>query len=85
MKMKKMIALNSVGCYVNSETGITYPMEKDGNYDKNCGVHLNDIDEYWYYKLSPSDNIIIQDILAEYENDMGENSTTSHNINNNEH
>ena len=61
-----ILPLNSVGCGIDKNTGITYPMYKDGTYDKNSGVHFQDIDEDWFHKLSPEDNIIVNDVMYEY-------------------
>ena len=60
--------LHSVGCVIVSEgvgIGITYPMYKDGSWDESSGIHLEDVDEEWFYRLNPEDNRIVQDVLFE--------------------
>tara|TARA_Y100001963_G_C6469577_1_gene303852 strand:+ start:41 stop:244 length:204 start_codon:yes stop_codon:yes gene_type:complete len=64
--MKNIKKLHSVGAVIvikGKNIGMTYAMYKNGSYDQDSGVHLNDINELWFYKLSSKDNIIVQDVL----------------------
>ena len=50
-----MIDLDSVGCGINPETKIVYPKFKDGNYDMDNPIPLDECDEEWYENLSKKD------------------------------
>ena len=59
-----LVNLDSVGCVVD-ENGVTYPMLVDGGYDEDGGIHINDIEEeYWFESLSDEDLAVIEDILG---------------------
>ena len=60
-----LIELESVGCCIDTKTGMTYPMYVDGTHDEEMGVHLEDIDEEWFHSLSSEDNIIVNDVMSD--------------------
>ena len=66
--MKNIKKLHSVGAVIvikGKNIGMTYAMYKNGKVDPgDSGVHLNDIDNEWFYKLSPKANSIVQDVLV---------------------
>ena len=55
MKTEKFILLESVGCGIDPETLITYPMFENNSYDLNGGVHLDDTCSEWRGALSIKD------------------------------
>jgi len=64
---KELTELESVGCALDTKTGMTYPMYADGTHDEEMGVHLEDIDEDWFHNLSSEDNIVVNDVMSELE------------------
>ena len=58
MKIKN---LESVGCAIDLETGITYPLKVNGEPDFYDGVavHLDDVCEEWDAALSDADRAVI--------------------------
>ena len=64
---KELTELESVGCALDTKTGMTYPMYTDGTHDEEMGVHLEDIDEDWFHNLSSEDNIVVNDVMSELE------------------
>ena len=63
MKEVKMIELESVGCVVDTETGIVYPLFENGAIDLGMGVEFEELDQDWLDELSGDD----VDILRENE------------------
>ena len=64
--------LESVGCVLvtkGEDIGMSYPMYVDGTHDESGGIHLDDIDEEWFYALNSEDNSIVQDVLFELHPD----------------
>ena len=49
--------LHSVGCVIDTDTLVTYPMLENGEYDINEGtqVHIDDICGEWFGYLSDDD------------------------------
>ncbi len=64
---KDLTELESVGCALDSKTGMTYPMYADGTHDEEMGVHLEDIDEDWFHNLSSKDNIVVNEVMLDLE------------------
>ena len=63
MKEVKMIELESVGCVVDTETRIVYPLFENGAIDLGMGVEFEELDQDWLDQLSGDD----VDILRENE------------------
>ena len=55
MKEVKMIELESVGCVVDTETGIVYPLFENGAIDLGMGVEFEELDQDWLDELSGDD------------------------------
>ena len=56
MSSNNFVNLSSVGCVLNVENGLVYPMLVNGTADlDDDGVHLNDIEEEWVDGLSNED------------------------------
>ena len=56
MSSNNFVNLSSVGCVLNTENGLVYPMLVNGTADlDDDGVHLNDIEEEWVDGLSKED------------------------------
>ena len=49
MNNTNYIPLNSVGCFIEEVTGITYPMNEDGTPDLMSDVFIEDCTEEWYF------------------------------------
>ena len=60
-----IIELNSVGSVIDTETLITYPMLEGGGYDTDEGtmVHLDDVEDEWFNKLSDEDFGTISELI----------------------
>ena len=56
-----ILELKSVGCVIDTETGITYAAYKKGGYDDDSGVHIQDCCEEWFDALSDEDVILINE------------------------
>jgi hypothetical protein len=56
-----IIVLNSVGCLLNDETGMVYPMTHDGTYDADnaVGTVLQECDEEWFDALNEADRNVV--------------------------
>ena len=65
MNNTNYIPLESVGCFIEEVTGITYPMNSDGTPDLMSDVFIEDCTEEWFLALSPEDNSVVQDIRIE--------------------
>jgi len=63
MKEVKMIELESVGCVVDTETRIVYPLFENGAIDLGMGVEFEELAQDWLDQLSGDD----VDILRENE------------------
>tara|TARA_R100001594_G_scaffold57337_2_gene91256 strand:- start:7277 stop:7462 length:186 start_codon:yes stop_codon:yes gene_type:complete len=50
-----MIKLNSVGSFIDKNTGMVYPINKDGSIDIDNGVHYKDCGDEWLESISDSD------------------------------
>ena len=56
MSSNNFVNLSSVGCVLNVENGLVYPMLVNGTADlEDDGVHLNDVEEEWVDGLSKED------------------------------
>jgi hypothetical protein len=55
MKEVKMIELESVGCVVDTETRIVYPLFENGAIDLGMGVEFEELDQDWLDQLSGDD------------------------------
>jgi hypothetical protein len=55
MKEVKMIELESVGCVIDPETGIVYPLFENGAIDLGNGVEFECLDQDWLDQLSGDD------------------------------
>jgi hypothetical protein len=76
MKLKKvesnashLTPLESVGMFVDTTNGVTYPMLADGiNADLYDGMacHIEDLEEEWFDDLDESDLTIVKDIMNNY-------------------
>jgi|TARA_B100000073_G_scaffold343679_1_gene348962 hypothetical protein len=63
---KGLIELESVGCCIDTKTGMTYPMYADGTHDEEMGCHLEDIEtDEWFDALSVTDKVIVDDCMLE--------------------
>ena len=54
-----LIPLKSVGCFIDNETKITYPMDSEGVCitDPFGGVHLDNCTDEWKNSLSDKDKL----------------------------
>ena len=64
--MKKLVYLESVGCYLDLESNTTYPALVDGGFDKDCGSVLPEsLDDEcpmfddWFEQLSNEDYTVL--------------------------
>ena len=56
MSSNNFVNLSSVGCVLNVDNGLVYPMLVNGTADlEDDGVHLNDVEEEWVDGLSKED------------------------------
>ena len=63
---KGLTELESVGCCIDTKTGMTYPMYADGTHDEEMGCHLEDIEnDEWFDTLSVEDTKIVDDCMLE--------------------
>ena len=53
-----MINLESVGTGLDKD-GMTYPMLVDGGYDYDNGVHMTEVNEEWWDRLSVADSTFL--------------------------
>ena len=60
MKEVKMIELESVGCVVDTETRIVYPLFENGAIDLGMGVEFEELDQDWLDQLSGDDVDILR-------------------------
>lgn len=57
--MANYINLTSVGCVLDTDTSLTYPMLNDGKPDINCPVPLDQCTSEWYENLSVHDDAFV--------------------------
>jgi len=59
-----MKILESVGCAIDLNTGITYPLNPTGQPDCFAGtaVHFDDVCDEWHSALSPEDAKTVDEI-----------------------
>ena len=55
LKEVKMIELESVGCVVDTETQMVYPLFENGAIDLGMGVEFEELDQDWLDQLSGDD------------------------------
>ena len=60
-----MIKLDSVGCYIDEVSGMTYPTNTDGTPDMYSPVYVEWCTDEWFLHLSPLDNDEVQTIRLE--------------------
>ena len=65
--MNNLIELESVGSFIDKESGITYPALINGKPDLEGEVHLLDCDSEWFSFLSEDDLDIVDKIKARLE------------------
>lgn len=58
-----IIELNSVGCVIDTETLFTYPQYKDGEYNEEYPIHLDEVTEEWFMSLDDYDFGTIKNLL----------------------
>ena len=66
-KLQKEVRLRSVGCVLDTEIAIVYPMWKDGTADVDNPHTLEDMPNEWLDDLSDSDHDIVQYIKQQYK------------------
>ena len=66
-KLQKEVRLRSVGCVLDTEVAIVYPMWKDGTADVDNPHTLEDMPNEWLDDLSDSDHDIVQYIKQQYK------------------
>jgi len=64
---ENLIKLDSVGCYIDEVSGMTYPTNTDGTPDMNSPVYVEECTNEWFLHLSPLDNDEVQTIRIELE------------------
>ena len=60
----KMVNLKSVGCVIDEETLITYPVKKNGKPNLNNGTHLTETCEKWNEALTHKDFMACCDLMG---------------------
>ena len=64
-KGNKMILLESVGTYLDTNNGMTYPANSDNTPDMTAPYHLNDIEQdEWMLSLSEEDFDVVANYLS---------------------
>ena len=66
-KLQKEVRLRSVGCVLDTEIAIVYPMWKDGTADVDNPHTLEDMPNEWLDDLSDGDHDIVQYIKQQYK------------------
>ena len=66
-----IIELNSVGCVLDTDTLLTYPLYKkeyqfkyNKIFDETSSVHLNDCIDEWYENLDENDTEVVNEYLV---------------------
>ena len=60
-----MVLLDSVGTFLDTDNGMTYPANVDNTPDMECGIPLEDIKENeWVGALSDEDFDVVADYLS---------------------
>ena len=57
-----IVILNSVGCVLNDETGMVFPLFNDGTFDVSddaTAVHLSDCNEEFFENLDADDSKVV--------------------------
>lgn len=54
--------LESVGCGIDIDSGLVYPLNVSGDADQDAGVHINDLDTRWWEDVSPTDRQHLLDV-----------------------
>ena len=65
-KLEKEVQLRSVGCVLDTEIAVIYPMWPDGTADVEFPSTLEDATSYWWDKLSVEDSKIVQQVQQQY-------------------
>tara|TARA_Y100000401_G_scaffold116317_1_gene121780 strand:+ start:3538 stop:3741 length:204 start_codon:yes stop_codon:yes gene_type:complete len=65
--MNNLIELESVGSFIDKESGITYPALENGKPDLEDEVHILECDSEWMTYLSQDDRAIVDKIKANLE------------------
>ena len=61
MNYENLLELPSVGCVIDSETGIVYPLFENGDIDLDMGVEFDEASDEWLESLSENDiNLLIE-------------------------
>ena len=65
MKTEIIIEIESVGCFINTEDGMTYAAHADGGLDEVSGIHIHDLEcDEWFESLSEKDLEIVGGIKS---------------------
>lgn len=58
---KNVIFLDSVSCVIDSLTLNVFPLLKGNKneWDTECGVYIDDMDDFWFMTLSYADSCIV--------------------------
>jgi hypothetical protein len=63
MKTEIIIEIESVGCFINTEDGMTYAAHADGGLDEVSGIHIHDLEcDEWFESLSDEDLDVVGEI-----------------------
>ncbi len=68
MDTNNKVKLESVGTLIDKETLNTYAMLKNGGYDEESEMHVDDCCEEWHNALSKKDKEIIKNLKNETAN-----------------
>ena len=66
IKLEKEVQLSSVGCVLDTEIAVVYPMWENGTADFGNPCTLEDATSYWWDKLSVEDSKIVQQVQQRY-------------------
>ena len=62
--MNNLIELESVGSFIDKESGITFPTLENGNPDFSNPFHVEDFEDYeWFDALSKKDKKMVETIM----------------------
>ena len=66
-----LVDLNSVGTVLDTDNGISYPMNSDGtpDLDDGVGVYLCDVTDEWMESLSPEDATLVAAVNSRLRRD----------------
>jgi len=65
-KLEKEVQLRSVGCVLDTEVAVVYPMWENGTADVDNPHTLEDMPNQWLDDLSDSDHDIVQQVKRQY-------------------